>query len=102
MASYDVVCPKCGGKGCDDCDGNGVIALEGDNPRADRMPWHPYAVEGPTDVRRPTNDVKRKRAPQSPDAATNAELLSRLAELERRERELAEREAEADTRPLGD
>lgn len=77
-ATRTVICPSCGGTGCEDCERTGVVELEGtDNPRADGLPWHPHAVEGPTNIVAP-RDVRRRRAPAVEDPAAMAERIRQL------------------------
>lgn len=92
---YEILCPSCGGKGCDDCDRLGTVVMEGENPRADGLPWHPHAKEGPKDIQVPPSSqtVRRRRSVGQPISAEA--LASREAELLARERALAERERSA-------
>lgn len=98
----DIICPTCGGRGCNDCDETGVITIES-APRADGLPWHPHAVEGPTNIVAPPPSVRRRRgsgaelppAPVVPalddtddNAALERDRLER--ENERQREELAE------------
>lgn len=97
---YEIICPDCGGAGCLECDGIGTVVIAGTNPRADGLPWHPHAVEGPKDIHVPVNaqGIRRRRAGHAP---TMEELEARAADLAARERELVERErAVADTQVI--
>ena len=92
---YEIICPDCGGLGCDACDGLGTVIMEGTNPRADGLPWHPHAKEGPRDIQVPANtqSVRRRRSVGQPVSADA--LAAREAQLAERERALAERERSA-------
>lgn len=92
---YDIICPDCGGAGCSECDRHGVVVMDGENPRADRLPWHPHAKEGPKDIQVPaaSQTVRRRRSVGQPISADA--LAAREAELAERERALAERERSA-------
>lgn len=94
-----IICPDCGGSGttdgdtCEACEGAGVV--EHDGPaRPDGLPWHSWAVEGPSDLHEPPQRP-RGRAPGSRAPArsmTAAELEAASRELDSRARELDERE----------
>lgn len=108
LIALTIICPGCGGDpfgvlarndigaleltttrtkdGCDDCDSLGVVDIEG-SPRADGLPWHPHAVEGPTHIVAPPPSVRRRRSGPGEDAAAIVERERAELERLRRERE---------------